>query len=250
MLHQAHINLLRRASDRAPVVGTRGKFTKQVGRNHGIANARAMGCPSLFLSTEPHVSRILANKIRDPPHNPRLAITLPHALKPKLLHFILRLLMENPESIAILQDKRDVVALERAEKELGVVVPKHRITYFKSVEAWRDAICKLDAIVGPRIHGAMIGFLCPIPMLVIPLDLRVDELVHSMKVPHLRLYAPVFFGDVSQLSVKDMFDAAKFDPVAFDENRYLQASRYEKYFQAMGLSPTPLIRMLANMRAQ
>lgn len=250
VMYKPAVEMLRAVSKTAPVIGVRGAYTAAVCKNHGITKAEALGCPSLFLSMHARAGEVLAKKIRDLSSKPRLAITLPHIFRPKLMTFLLRLFFENDASIIVIQDTRDFATLETAARELGIKVPMDRTRFFYNFEQWMEDICKFDAIVGGRIHGSMIGLVCPIPMLVVPLDMRIEELVTLMKIPHLRMDHPVFFGNHSQLSVKDLFDAYDFDAEAFDKNRYRQAWRYVQHFNSMGLPPSVLLRTLASMHVE
>jgi hypothetical protein len=230
-----------------PLVATRGKFTEQVCINHGINNARDLGCPTLFISADPAVGHVLARKIRALSDNPKLAITFHYKYTRKLMQLLISLLLANPDSIAVSQDKRDQAALAQAMSELAIDIPTHRVRSFTSLQEWRDNICAFDALIGPRIHGSMIGFFCPIPMLVITMDLRVDELAKSMRIPHLRLDSHVFKRDDVRLSAKELFEASNFDPEEFDRNRYHKANQYRQHLDAMRLPASPLIRMLGHM---
>lgn len=241
------VDMLREIATTAPVIGSRGDFTAAVCKNHGIEHVEALGCPSLFLSTHPNTGEILARKIRELPANPKIAITLPHLFRPKLYSFFLRVLNGNPESIMVVQDKRDLATIEKAAIELGMRVPANKVRFFYSLEEWKQTICTFDATIGARIHGSMIAFVCPIPMLVIPIDMRVEELATSMKIPHMRMDHPAFFGNHSAITIRDLFDGSGFDADSFDRNRFRQAARYVRHFESMGLPPTPLLRTLASM---
>ena len=63
-------------------------------------------------------------------------------------------------------------------------IPK--IFHFKEeVESWFEFVSKLDFFVSTRIHGGMAGISNGVPMIMIPTDLRILELVDAMKLPHI-----------------------------------------------------------------
>jgi hypothetical protein len=116
----------------------------------------------------------------------------------------------------------------------------------------------------------MIGVACATPMLLIASDIRTHEMGAGMKIPMLQTDLAMFqvlgpkldqavaaaqaadkgnatgvLKDADLPTLAQLFQAANFDGAAFDKNRYLQASRYERILTDMKVVPSERIRALA-----
>lgn len=255
-LHSQYVKTLGALGKDAGAIGVRGAFTEQVLRNYGIDEAIALGCPSLFLNSAPNLGAIIQEKIANLGPSSRIAINLPQRWVPRLVTYLLGLALQG-DNVIVWQSLWDLWFIQRAEKELGIYVPPERIHWFRDFESWSALVCSYDALIGPRIHGNMIGVTCPTPMLLIALDIRTQEMGAGMKIPMLLTNHTIFqtIGPLLEASqnlsrrdlpsITQMFAAAEFDGVAFDRNRYLQASRYKRIFSNLNIVPSERIIQLA-----
>ena len=85
----------------------------------------------------------------------------------------------------------------------------------------------------------MLAIAAETPTVVIPLDMRVLEMVDAMKLPHtMPADLP---DDVSDLVVNI---GSKFDKAAFDEQRRAYAARYRQLFNNVGVTLNPELSRL------
>lgn len=261
VLHEDYVATLRLIVRDGGAISVRGAFTEAVLRNHGIKEAVALGCPSLFLNPAVDMGEMLRRKIEALGPQSKIAINMPQRWVPRLMTFLLRLALSSDNFSIIWQSPTDYWFNHRGDWDLKIKVPPERIHWFRDYESWSAFVCKHDAIIGSRIHGNMIGVGCPIPMLLIASDIRTYEMARSMHIPllltnhtmfqelrpSLDIKGPVGDADRPLPTVKRMFELANFNGVAFDRNRYAQAARYEQILTGLDLRPSRTIASLAAM---
>jgi hypothetical protein len=248
VLHGEYVHMLSTLSRLSPVISVRGAFTQQVLANYGF-ETEALGCPSLFLNPLPSVGASVERMIENLPDNPRLVVMLPALYDTRYLQFYFELVGRHPDSVIILQGSTDLPFLRKAEAELNMSMPESKLRFFSNYHTWAKFICDYDAVVGARIHGAMIGFNCPVPVLLIPTDLRTNELGMNMRIPVVQPNHTMFQAagaDFGSVRTKALFDTAGFSGAAFDENRRIVATRYMSILQTLGLPPSKAIRNVAS----
>jgi Polysaccharide pyruvyl transferase len=255
VLHSTYVTTLKAIGEKNSGIGVRGPFTERLLHSYGVSTAVALGCPSLFADDRPDLGAVLQAKIAALGSSSRLAINLPQRWLPRLMTFLLRLAMQSKDHVIVWQSPTDVWFLKRAQKELGIAVPPEKIKWFRDFESWSASTCHYDALIGSRIHGNMIGVSCATPMLLIASDIRTHEMGMGMKIPMLQTDHALFqqlgpkLDDRNQTfdlpSLSRLFEEAKFDGAAFDKNRYLQASRYDRILKSMNIVPSERIRKLA-----
>jgi hypothetical protein len=246
VLHGEYIKMLAALSRRSQAIGVRGEFSRQVLGNYGVETL-ALGCPSLFLNARPDLGIVIRGKIDAMPENPRLVIMLPARYGKKYFAFYFDQLRRHPDSVVILQGETDYDFLKMAERELNTTIPTTRLRFFSDYKDWVDFICGFDGIVGGRIHGSMIGLNCPIPVLLIPTDLRTDELGSIMRIPIVRPNSTVFQKPPAEITIKQLHQVAGFSAKEFDSNRKSVANQYDAILRRMNLPASKTIRELAAM---
>lgn len=244
VLHGAYVHMLSTLSRISPAISVRGGFTKQVASNYGY-ETEALGCPSLFINPLPTVGALVERMIENLPSNPRVVIMLPARYGTRFFQFYFDLLSRHPGSVIILQGETDLDFVRRAEAELNTTVPESKFKFFADYPAWAGFICDYDAVVGSRIHGAMIGFNCPVPVVLIPTDLRTNELGENMRIPVVQPNHTIFQAPFDSIQVKALFEIARFSGAAFDENRRTVARRYTSILEMLGLPPSKAVRNVA-----
>ncbi|KAI9005671.1 hypothetical protein DFJ74DRAFT_712705 [Hyaloraphidium curvatum] len=269
VLHPLYVDTLRAIISDGGAIGVRGPFTERLLRRYGVRGAVALGCPSLFAHPDPALGSVIQAKIAALGPHSRIAFNMPQRWVPRLMAFLLRMAMQSKRHKIVWQSPTDYWYAKRAQYELGIKVPREKILWFRSYGGWSEAMCGFDAIVGSRIHGNMIGLACPTPMLLIASDIRTHEMGEAMGIPMLRTDHPMFQelapkldaqiaggkGNASEVTVDlpslaELFGAARFNATAFDRNRYLQASRYERILTRMGIVPSERIRALAPLHRE
>ena len=185
-LHQTNVDFLseleRRMRANGGFVGLRGECTARLVRNAGFTKERgfeALGCPSLFLNSQPDLGATLERKYarlrqRILDGTPlKVAITIP-STRSSLTRPIVRFWAQHHHgSIHVMQDLGDPSHVQRAMRELvrassaepeasgrlqaAANASRNASIFFYDAREWRDAMAAFDVVVGPRIHGAMIA---------------------------------------------------------------------------------------------
>jgi hypothetical protein len=142
----------------------------------------------------------------------------------------------HPGSVFVCQTKADVKLL----KDAGI--DSESVKFFYNVEEWVDFERDFDAAIGARIHGSMVPIAAGLPVMVLPNDWRILEMVERMMLPYkLVLDAPLGYDAVelpSADNVKSLFRDFKFSGEAFDQNRAQIAREYVKALTASGVVPS------------
>ncbi len=105
--------------------------------------------------------------------------------------------------------------------------------YF-SICSWMEHYQRVDAVIGPRIHGVMLALQVGTPAVCIVHDSRTQELCELMKVPHI--FAKDIAGGISRAQLERAVKA--FDVDAFFENRRKLAEHYLGFLRSNNLEPS------------
>lgn len=255
------LRLLReRAPGRMPNVGLRGQFSADVLARAGFADLGVpLGCPSLFLNPEPGLGAILAARQAVRPR--QIAVCGGHHEWHHLAWIERRLvaLLEASGGSYICQSPLEMVQACRGDwpalapetragicNYLGLADDQQAADWFfahgvayTSVPEWMSQMRKADFVVGTRFHGVMLALQVGCPGLCIVHDSRTLELCQTMQVPW------VIAGDLpAAFSLDDLLDAARLDPLAFDERRRDLARRYHRFLSSNGIEPVAWLAAL------
>ncbi|GMH90512.1 hypothetical protein TL16_g11792 [Triparma laevis f. inornata] len=243
------------ARQRSPSIAVRGDFTETACKNVHVNNCISMGCPSLTISHDLNLGRIMKTrwdatmeKIQKGERLQKLIITLP-ALQPaenpekydSLVSMFLHL-YQNHEVYFIEQMGYDRSNFVNYKKRSTKIVKPEDWKRFDNVEDWIDFVSDADLIVSTRIHGGMAGIATGTPTFVIPTDFRIMELVNAMAIPYLSMEkATLPFESLSKtvsLVEKD-FDL-------FERNRRIKIYEYVRILGEIGVEIDPALLEVLN----
>merc|ERR1719277_2997245 len=117
---------------------------------------------------------------------------------------------------------------------MGVATPERENVMYYDVLEWREKMGKMDLTVSARIHGGMITIAAETPAILIPPDMRVQELTDAMLIPAVM---PADLPEDLQQLVLTV--SKKFNGQAFDDHRRAVAARYRELFNDIGLKLNP-----------
>jgi hypothetical protein len=245
-------------------IGVRGKFTKKVLEHYGAdEKVEVLGCPTLFLNPDKELGYKISEKMARFPK--RVAVPSGHQkwqhlskIEQSLAHIITETdgsyIGQSPIEMFKLT-RGEVTHLETAKfKECkDYIMPFASDEYFIKwcnrygnlffdIPNWMEHYRKFDFIVGPRIHGAVLGLQVGIPSLCIVHDSRTLELCETLKVPY------VLAGDIIKgFSLQQLWDRFEFDAKEFTENRTKLASKFCSFFENNGVEYNSWLDQIAGM---
>jgi hypothetical protein len=245
----------------APNIAVRGEFTLSVMRHLGLGDrATVLGCPSLFISPEPWLGRVIAANTR--PFR-RVAVAAGHPGWSDLSHLeasLARIVSETDGSY-VGQSPLSMLQLCRGEarmmpegelaachayagahlgREAFVAWSERHGRIFWNAQDWIAHYRSFDFVVGTRIHGVALALQAGVPELCLVHDSRTLELCQTMAIPHVAVAGLAAGTTLEQLRALYLFDAD-----AFDENRRMLARRYVGFLVTNGLQPAEYLHRLA-----
>lgn len=250
------IELIQHLSTRAPYVGVRGEFTKQVlEKLCGIRNAFVTGCPSIF--SNPDAFKALRANLASPLGRPAFSGTkyFEEAENRLLIDAVQRghWLIEpvnkfnHQYHLKVITDSDthdDVPYFLKSQtpaREYGAEHPVRqyfltRYRLFRNVSDWykfnADAV---SCTYGTRFHVNMASLVSGKPALWLTHDARTRELVEFMHLPHV---------DVNADALQDTTDAAGLtrlmDYEAFFDHLPRLHNNFNHYLESNGLPTQPL----------
>jgi hypothetical protein len=241
-----------------PNISVRGDFTLKVLDHYGLADrAVVLGCPTLFLNPDPELGRKVQARAEAQPFD-RIAIAGGHQNWAHLsrLEQSLTRLMAATDGVYVVQSPKEMVVIGRGEADrlsdaaLGYLrdytAPELTIVEYKrwanryaraffDIPAWMEYLRRFDFVVGPRIHGVMLGIQAGVPSLCLAHDSRTREMCETMQVPFVM--AQDHAGGVTREKLRELF---QFDGEAFDANRRTIGARFGRFLRDNELNPSPV----------
>jgi len=204
-----------------PAIGVRGNLTRIACENSGITHCITTGCPSLTINVERNLGSLIEQRWKNlvsklaSKERIKMVLVLPKPLKTgnhkTLLPLFLKL-AQIYESTVIIQVKNDFNILREWELE------KHaRNATFSNVEEWFKLTESVDLVLTARIHGGMAGIARGTPTILIPTDLRIQELADTMMIPQLPMEYAKEQGDTVDLL--GLVEKVKTHFAGFEKNR-------------------------------
>lgn len=254
-LHDHQRDLLKEIGKRqlGRSIAVRGDVTEMACNNAGVEKCMSMGCPSLTISQELDLGNVLEKKwniVKEKLLNSnessklKLVLTLP-ALRPKHLLYepimdMLLSLYEQHDCYFILQsryDKPQLLRYAEVEKwEMRVNITSEKVKIFSDVDRWKDFISGMDMILSTRIHGAMPGIATGTPVIIVPTDFRLLELINAMKIPAL----PIELVKTKKYtSLRLVMDDVEVDFELFEVNRREKLREYRRMLDDIGVQMEP-----------
>lgn len=246
-----------RSPSDVPNIGVRGEHTLSVLKRYGLSEkALILGCPTLFMSSEPRLGEKIASRWKKSPR--RIAVTAGHPgwsglwkLETSLADMLTSChdyIVQSPSSMIALgrgidhklsdQDAEEIRRYVRPNLSLEEFEEwrlNHAIGFF-SAPAWMEHLRRFDFVVGLRIHGVMLALQMGIPALCIAHDRRTKELCETMMVPHVDV--SLVKNGVAKEQLIELFE---FDADAFDENRIFLGKKYINFLKSNNLDAAPFL---------
>jgi hypothetical protein len=258
--------IVERSASHHPNISVRGCFTQKVLDHYGFEGKTVvLGCPSLFINTDPQLGKKIEVRFTAPK---RIAVAAGHpnwgSLR-ELERSLARLLTKTGGSY-VGQAPLEMVKLTRGEAaELNpdvlrllrdYILPEYELgefinwanTYgnvFFDVDSWMEHYRSFDLVIGARIHGTILALQAGVPGVCIAHDSRTEELCRTMLIPFVKA------GDYPHgMSRSELARVFVFDGAAFDANRKILAKRYLEFLENNNLSPSAEMKALARSNAR
>lgn len=250
-----------RSPTNSPNIAVRGEYSFRVLENYGLADkAEITGCPTLFISPEKHLGRVISENFTSNPR--RIAVAAGHQRWHHLakLEASLVALSQSGNGAYICQSPLEMVKIGRgdtselslesrnecrhyiapwmSDEEFIAWADRNAYSFF-SASAWMDYLRKFDFVVGTRIHGVMLALQVGVPALCLAHDSRTEELCETMAVPYVK--AQNYGQGITRDQLPSLFN---FDPDHFDSNRKKLAKRFYEFLRKNNL---PIAGYLDNL---
>lgn len=245
-------------------IGVRGNFTKKVLEHYGAAEkVEVLGCPTLFLNPDKDLGAKIAEKMTTFPK--RVAVPSGHQkwhhlakIEQSLAHIVTETdgsyIGQSPfEMFKLTRGEVTQLEAEHFKECKNYIMPfasdeyfirwcnRHGNLFF-DIPNWMEHYRKFDFIVGPRIHGAVLGLQVGIPSLCIVHDSRTLELCETLKVPY------VMAGEIIKgCSLEQLWEKVQFNAKEFTENRTKLASKFCNFFESNGVKYNHWLDQIAGM---
>ena len=256
--------------DRAVFVSVRGEFSARVCDALGLRDVHVLGCPSVFLNSDPQLGQKLQARIAalpDVPGRLRLAMTAaaPFEISAQAERCDLERRLFDWTKAAqglYIQQSGGISVLRAARGQWHLLEPGPRKSIaailapqMDPVEVWaflcRAARFPLSApewiaelagcelVLGSRVHGNLAAIAAGVPGVIVAHDSRTAELAQCMHLPQLQA------ADVMATArPKDLAARIAFDGAAFDRWRAGAATTLTAAFDRLGIPVDPDIRAL------
>lgn len=215
--HPNLISLLEVCDKKAIVFGVRGLATETWLRSVGLDNARALGCPSLYVYPQ-NILNIAApdpNMIRAALTGGYISARIPRAttvislFKDINSHYVMQ------DELDVLRDLDELVdpkyiyndatgelnkeVLERIlEKIHYTIMPFASYRWFQDPNAWRVFASQCDVYIGDRLHGGIVALQTGVPSILIYEDQRVSEVANYFGIPTISV------GNMRGMNLRDV----------------------------------------------
>lgn len=254
MLHiawnESSVRLARALAKRAAYISTRGHFTTACLRQIGILNVVTTGCPSLY--------RDFARQERQERdglviQSTRYGIAKAFAESPSLNRDLFRLAyaqkfdmiyQSEPEEMKYLLKRDPAAPLGAAaasaalctlygaanEQELTAYLDQYGKVFY-DLEQWSAHVQTRKAVIGSRLHGAILALNSGVPAILIPHDSRTGELAQFARIPTAKL-AEVMASGPALIDTPEMADQL----AAYEETKKFNHLIYQQFLAANGLA--------------
>lgn len=194
---------IKEIKDKAIFVSVRGEITAEVLNLYKVKNIVITGCPSNFINRN---KNFISDYFQVLNNIERILVNMNFDKKFKKLFYHIFNLMKGYPLKFIIQDNEDIVSLCR---EKNIFNKKNVIKYlsnlfgisfnetdffvknnfevFFNADAWLEYVRKFSLSIGTRMHGNMIAFQSGVPSLFLTHDVRLSELVKTMKLPYIEI---------------------------------------------------------------
>lgn len=229
-------------SERAAIIGVRGEFTAEVMVANGISNVEIIGCPSNFISGEPHLGRHHESVLRSMSAIENIVLNLDITPKHTELMRTAYQWGELYNGIYVNQAPEALVKMANgdfSQVEQGTInhinnilcpqLPlsdfkrfvKSKFKVFFSADEWMNQLRTADLAVGTRMHGNMLAWQSKTPCILFPHDSRTHELANVMQLPY------VMSKDIKPgSSLASVMEQVNFSGTNYDKRRAELLTKY------------------------
>lgn len=227
--------------ERGTKVGVRGEFTARVLTDYGFTNTAIIGCPSNFLNPDPQLGNRIAERLRNMPSDPSIALNLTYfTLEPQKVQHLSALVAKAGGALVFQSDQDILNLMRRAEpadedkllyfanyfigerdtqKFLKFLARSARM--FSHIPSWIDYLRSVDISLGPRFHGNILAMQAGTPAVVFPHDTRTKELAECIGIP---TYDWSLISD--ETKIQEILKSIHFDADEFNIKRGELLKRY------------------------
>ena len=249
-LPQSVQELLEIYNKRAVVFGVRGVQTEEWLHKNGFTNARALGCPSMYVFPRSILSidHESANRARTQPsvltagyltvkgarhfdRGQKLAVAMNGALASYVFQDEFFAYGKIIQERGIFDDATNMADRNRLNRLLGeatgVPVNMANYYYFSETAAWRQVALAHDVYIGDRFHGGVAALQAGRPGIFLSHDNRVSELTDFFGLPRMTLDELVSEG--VSAAVRDRITAG-----SVKNMKSIYKTRFQNFAETLG----------------
>jgi Polysaccharide pyruvyl transferase len=248
--------LLKVINDKAAIFGVRGEETERWLHSVGLTNARALGCPSMYVYPRnimgirsPSRGRILrvgtAGRLQrnNEPGRFEAISRIGHAFKTSyIFQTDFGAAFRRYDPSARIYDEAtgevDRAAVLEATRGLNADLPFRDYRLFRTTESWRSFAASKDAYFGDRFHGAVMFLQSRKPAIILQNDARVRELTAFFNLPTVTT-REVLENDPTELLHE------RLSVSALRDMRKMYAIRYRQFRSVLAQSGLRLLNDIA-----
>jgi hypothetical protein len=265
-LNQGTLDFLtqvKRLSDGAPAITTRGDYTTDLLNQIDIASVSA-GCPSALISQDIFLGKtILAKSVENPLSKMALCAGNPWHESSSIEANLIKLMeanngkyiLQHPQVMFryIFDEMGDVTDIahnamchlifdEKRDKRMAVEWMMNYAKFFLQAEDWMSYLNDFDLVLGTRYHGVALGLQTAVPGLVMYIDSRTRELCEKTGVPSID-YMLVKGAGREQLLQMCRWDSVKAERL--DNARKESARTFVNFFKMKGIQVADHVHAIA-----
>lgn len=232
-LHPSIKRLLDYVSNSSTWIGVRGHYTASILYQNGFSNVVPIGCPTMYWGLNPNL------EITKPANFNKPLLVYHRALADKaykLMESATVLGQDFEDQIIFRDDLIDDITLKNKifseydnmqNSEIIKSIIKNKGIFVKDFQEWFDIIGSHDFVFGTRLHGCIAGLIQGKPSVLVPRDLRVNEIAEFFNIPTEKI------ENLEKKSVQDIFDKADFSK--FNNTYKLRYQNYVNFLQENGI---------------
>jgi hypothetical protein len=239
---------------KACVFGVRGEITQRWLRSAGFGNAKALGCPSLFvypnntMSIEPPrmdgawrtvTGGYVATRSR------RSAALIGLFRGVDDVHYVMQDEVPELHGPGVFEGTHDLYNDATGEVDFGVMdcalsrihderLPFKSYRWFQSPASWRMFASSFDVCISDRLHGAVAALQTGVPTVLIAADDRVREVADLLAIPTVGL------ADVERSTYRDVL-GARLDRLAIEAFKEAYRMAFDRFSKEMAELGVPLV---------
>lgn len=242
--------------DASPNIAVYGKISQTICENSGVHSCIAMGCPSLTLSREPSLGKVLEKKWHSvinniergkkldvvlvlPELNGEGFVGLGSAAFSAITNLYANICKRHTCSFVVQNEWTDKQYFLELDYAAEFVDESQFHLFSGEVDEWLDFVKEKDFVVSARIAGGMAGIATGVPSIIIPTDYRIEEAAEEMKVPIVTVKKII---ERKYTAVIELMEDAEINFKDFEISRRDKISTYKGLINKSGLEMDPTDR--------